>query len=168
MSRLIEDGRPVQDRFTALDDEAEITPGALLISLVRFRREAAAILARDLPFALRLPNTLDVRSLEADALNADTLVVDFPGFADGRAYSQAHQLREVLRYRGRIRASGAAVVRDQLQGMLRCGIDAFDLRADQDVQSCLDALREFSVAYQPGTGSDPLPQVRKVRLGASP
>lgn len=167
MSRLIENGRPVQDRFTALDDDAPIEPGAVLISLARFRRETASILARQTPFALRLPNTLDVRSLEAEVLKADTLVVDFPGFADGRAYSQAHQLREVRGYRGRIRASGAAVVRDQLQGMLRCGIDAFELRSDQDVQSCLDALREFSLAYQPGTGLDPLPQVRKVRVAAS-
>lgn len=167
MSRLIEDGRPVQDPFTALDDEAELTAGAVSISLARFQRDPAAILSRQLPFALRLPNTFDVRGLDAAALKADTLVVDFPAFADGRAYSQAHQLRDSMGFRGRIRATGAAVVRDQLQGMLRCGIDAFELRADQDVASCVKALTEFSVAYQPGAGADPLPQVRKARISVT-
>ncbi|WP_240433631.1 DUF934 domain-containing protein [Solimonas sp. K1W22B-7] len=75
--------------------------------------------------------------------------LEFPGFADGRAYSQARILRDRHGYRGEIRASGGAVVRDQLHGMARCGINSFELRADQDPQVCLAAFEDFGLAYQP-------------------
>lgn len=169
MTVLKRDGRTVEDAYLFVPDDAELptTEKALLVSLSRWERERDSLAARGGAFGLRLPNTAQVRALDPAALLATLIVLEFPGFADGRAYSQAHQLREARAYSGEIRATGAAVVRDQILGMARCGIDAFELRPDQSVEACVEALREFSLAYQPGVADDPLPLVRRNRRTAT-
>ena len=52
------------------------------------------------------------------------IILDFPKFTDGRAYTQARLLRERLGYTGELRASGAVFI-DQLPFLLRCGFDSF-------------------------------------------
>jgi len=75
------------------------------------------------------------------------IALEIPKMADGRAYSQARVLRERYAYRGEIRAQGD-VLHDLLFNMARCGINAFELRADQDAQDCLRAFADFDLAYQ--------------------
>lgn len=162
MSALITARGHADDRFMALADEDALPPsGAVLVSLARWERDAADLKARGDDYAVRIPNTLDVGSVDAGLLDARMIVLDFPSFADGRGYSQARLLREARGYRGGLRASGAAVVLDQLLGMSRCGIDSFELRADQSVDACLAALREHPIAYQPAL--DERPRVRQLR-----
>ena len=68
---------------------------------------------------LVLPNTEDVLKL-GDRLDGVRLIIlDFPKFTDGRAYTQARLLRERLGYTGELRASGAVLI-DQLPFLLRC------------------------------------------------
>ena len=164
MSALLKlDGSDGPDPFAAVGAEDELpASGPVVIPLARWERDRDALRARQSPFGIRLPNVVDVESLEASVLDADLLVLEFPSFGDGRAYSQARLLRDSRGYRGELRATGAAVVRDQLQGMARCGIDRFELRADQSLELCREALREFSIAYQPAR--DALPKVRELRL----
>lgn len=159
------DGSEGPDVFApiGLDDELPAT-GALVVPLARWERDREALRSRALPFGVRLPNTVDIDSLDAGVLDAALLILEFPSFGDGRAYSQARLLRDSRGYRGELRATGAAVVRDQLQGMARCGIDRFELRADQSAELCRQALREFTIAYQPDR--DGLPKVRELRLAA--
>lgn len=162
MSALITTSGRVADSFKALsDDEALPSSGAVLISFARWERDAAQLKTHGDGFAVRIPNTLDVGTVDAGLLGARMIQLDFPSFADGRGYSQARLLREARGYRGAIRASGAAVVRDQLLGMSRCGMDSFELRADQSVEACLAALREQPIAYQPAL--DERPRVRRLR-----
>jgi uncharacterized protein (DUF934 family) len=144
-----------------LDDELP-AGGAIVIPHARWERDREALRTRAAPFGVRLGNTVDIDSLDAGVLEAALIVLEFPSFGDGRAYSQARLLRDSRGYRGRLRATGAAVVRDQLQGMARCGIDQFELRADQSVERCREALHEFTMAYQPAR--DTLPRVRELRL----
>jgi uncharacterized protein (DUF934 family) len=73
--------------------------------------------------------------------------VNFPKFTDGRSYSSARLLRERYAYRGEIRALGD-VQQDQLFFMRRCGIDAYALRADKDIEKALAGLAVFSDTYQ--------------------
>jgi phosphoadenosine phosphosulfate reductase len=73
--------------------------------------------------------------------------VNFPKFTDGRSYSSARLLRERYRYHGEIRALGD-VLQDQLFYMRRCGIDAYALRADKDIDKALAGLAVFSDTYQ--------------------
>lgn len=166
MSTLLRvDGSEVKDRFAPVgpDDELPAT-GPVVLPFARWERDAEALRKRGDAFGLRLANTIDVESLDADVLEAAVVVLEFPSFGDGRAYSQARLLRDSRGYRGELRATGAAVVRDQLQGMARCGIDVFELREDQSAELCREALREFTLAYQPTR--DRLPKIRELRLAA--
>ncbi|MGQ0622746.1 MAG: DUF934 domain-containing protein [Panacagrimonas sp.] len=166
-SVLIRGGRVVEDDFILLADDVEWPQDQpVIVSLARWERDRDAPVSRA-SFGVRLPNTADVRVLNPALLQVQAIVLEFPGISDGRAYSQARLLREALAYRGEIRATGAAVVRDQLLGMVRCGIDAFELRADQSPEGCIQALHEFSLAYQPGVANDPLSQVRPRRRTAA-
>lgn len=162
MSALISRSAGAAVDYPPFDDQAALPQGgAVLVSFARWERDRAVLTTRGAAFGVRLPNTLDVQALPADLLAAELIVLDFPSFGDGRAYSQARLLREARGYRGELRATGAAVVRDQLLGMIRCGIDSFVLRDDQSPDACEQALREFSMAYQPAMGS--LPYVRAMR-----
>lgn len=166
MSVLIRAGRRVEDPYQAIDDETALpATGAILVSLSRWQREAAVLTARRSPLGVRLPNTADVTAVGPGLLTVDLIVLDFPSFADGRAYSQARLLREAQGFRGELRATGAAVVRDQLLAMIRCGIDSFMLRGDQSADACEQALHEFSLAYQPAV--DALPNVRALRRAST-
>jgi uncharacterized protein (DUF934 family) len=87
------------------------------------------------------------------------IAVHFPKFTDGRGYSIAHLLRSRYSYRRELRAVGD-VLRDQLFYMKRCGFDAFQLRADKDIDAALASLGDFSEAYQ-GAADQPLPLFRR-------
>lgn len=164
MSALIHDGLLVADPYRMVADDESLSDGEdAIVSLARWTKECPNPDQPGMPqLGVHIPNTLDVGSLAAGILRAPVIVLEFPSFGDGRGYSQARQLRDALGYRGDLRATGAAVVRDQLLGMLRCGINSFLLRAGQVPEECLAALKEFSLAYQPAI--DPVPQVRQLRL----
>jgi uncharacterized protein (DUF934 family) len=150
MSSLIRDRQIVEDDYTLLDDDAPLPPsGYVIVSLARWQRDAASLRATALNVGVRIPNTLDVTTVWTELAERPLLNLEFPAFGDGRAYSQARLLRDRYAYAGEIRASGAAVVRDQIHGMHRCGINSFELRADQDAHQCLTAFDDFRAAYQP-------------------
>ena len=97
--------------------------------------------------ALRLSNTDDVLA-RADEVRAHaTVVLQFPKWTDGRAYSQAVLLRGRLRYAGEIIASGE-VLADMLPLLRRCGFDAVQMRADQKLETAHRALGYFDQHYQ--------------------
>lgn len=151
MSALLNlEGSVISDAYTLLADDAVLPEsGAVIVSLVRWQAEASALAARSTPVAVKLANTVDVLTLSPDVLARPMLVLDFPAFADGRAYSQARRLRERAGYTGVIRASGA-VVADQLAMMARCGISEFALREDQPLALCQQTLAaQKPLPYQP-------------------
>lgn len=96
--------------------------------------------------ALVLEGDDDVRLMGRDAQGFSVVVLNFPSFMDGRAYSQARLLRDRFGYEGEIRARGD-VLRDQVFNMVRCGIDGLETR-DLDAAGANAALAEFSFAYQ--------------------
>lgn len=92
------------------------------------------------------PNNVDVQALVPHFGQIDCINLQFPAFADGRAYSQARLLRR-LGFTGRLRASGKAVVLDQALELRAAGFDAAELREDQSA----DRWREW-LATQPVEG----------------
>jgi uncharacterized protein (DUF934 family) len=69
------------------------------------------------------PTTSEIKTSSSDDLPACALVVlDFPKWVDGRAYSQAHILRNRYRFKGEIRATGEVLV-DMMQLLKRTGFD---------------------------------------------
>ncbi len=161
MPSVIKNRQIVEDRWQPIGDEDALPVGAVIVSLARWQRERAELLARGGPLGVRLPNTADLAELVADLPLLEVVALEFPKFSDGRAYSQARLLRERHGYRGEIRAVGD-VLRDQLFFMARCGFDAFEPRADRSLEDALMAFGEFSASYQPAA-DQPLPPYRRGR-----
>ncbi len=97
--------------------------------------------------AVVLSNTDDVLQLAESIRAHKAVVLQFPKWTDGRAYSQAVLLRGRLRYTGEIRATGE-VLADMLPLLQRCGFDAVQLRADQKLETAQRALGYFGNHYQ--------------------
>ena len=101
----------------------------------------------DLPTGVVLPNTADVEELAADLPRLSLIVLQFPKWTDGRAYSQARVLRARLRFAGEVRATGDVLV-DMMQLLARTGFDAVQLRHDQREESARRALALVTAFYQ--------------------
>ena len=92
--------------------------------------------------ALVLSNSDDVLARADSISQHHAVVLQFPKWTDGRAYSQAVLLRGRLRYAGDIRATGE-VLADMLPLLQRCGFNAVQLRADQPLEAAQRALGYF-------------------------
>ena len=99
------------------------------------------------PVGVRLANDQDVELLEADLPRLALVVLHFPKWVDGRAYSQARLLRSRCRFGGEVRATGD-VVADMLPLLQRTGFDAVLLRPDQSIDVAERALNFFPGHYQ--------------------
>ena len=116
--------------------------------------------------ALTLANTDDVLLLGVRLEGVKLIVLNFPKFTDGRAYSQARLLRERLGYRGGLRATGAVLL-DQLPFLLRCGFDSFESDQKGFGPALAKARTLFSVVYQPtGDGRATANELRLKRRNA--
>lgn len=147
---LLKDGRLVgEDAFQPVADDAALPDsGAVLISFARWQAEKDQLSGRNAPLGIALPNTLDVLDFGPEAERFDLIILNFPKFSDGRAYSQARLLRERFGYQGELRATGH-VLQDQLWAMQRSGFDAFEIARPDAVQAFVKAISTFSHVYQP-------------------
>ena len=123
-------------QFRFRDDETVADPAVTVDSFGEQSNAAAVRLepgddARDL-----LPYLDRIRLVE----------VNFPVFGDGRGYSAARILREAG-YEGELRAVGEVLI-DQLAAMRRCGFDAAQLVAGQDLAAADRSLGFFPGHYQ--------------------
>ncbi|MBL6750861.1 MAG: DUF934 domain-containing protein [Nevskia sp.] len=149
MSRIIRNRAIAADDYTTLADDAPLPAmGQVIVSLQRWRAERGALAGGGLRVGVRLANTDDIALVWADVRERPLIALEWPKFADGRAFTQARLLRTRYGFAGELRAVGD-VARDQMFYMRRCGIDSFAPRADQDLDGCLAALTELSDAYQP-------------------
>lgn len=78
----------------------------------------------------------------------DMIVLPMVSHVDGRSYSHAYKLRTRFAYKGEIRAIGD-VKYDQLDFLTRSGCNAFELPASENLETALNAFKEFSDVYQP-------------------
>ncbi|WP_231512117.1 DUF934 domain-containing protein [Paucibacter sp. KBW04] len=100
-----------------------------------------------LPTGVELPNDFAVEDIAADLPRLALIVLQFPKWVDGRAYSQAHLLRSRYRFAGELRAAGEVLV-DMVPLLARTGFDAVQLRADQSVAAAERTLGFFQAHYQ--------------------
>ena len=89
------------------------------------------------------PNDHDIEVLAPDLPKLALVVLQFPKWTDGRAYTQAHILRSRYRFGGEIRATGDVLV-DMMSLLHRTGFDAVALRGDQDRAAAERALGFFA------------------------
>lgn len=94
---------------------------------------------------LTVANDTDIESVALEGIT--TVVLHFPKFNDGRAFSQAFELRRRRAFDGAVVATGDVLV-DQLLQMKRCGFSAAVLRADQSLPVAEKLLRHYPAFYQ--------------------
>lgn len=88
---------------------------------------------------LRLANTEAITEAMVSGIRAMAIYLEFPSYADGRAYSQAVLLRR-HGYTGFLCASGPAVTLDQLPQLLACGLNALLLPSEAAAGILMRAL----------------------------
>ena len=103
--------------------------------------------------SLEIDNTVDPRGL--DLAGVDRVVLKFPKFTDGRAYSQAFLLRRRLGFAGDICATGDVLI-DQLVQMARSGFSSAVLREGVDASAAQRQFDRFAAFYQ-GDAVTPAP-----------
>ena len=98
---------------------------------------------KEVPVAIEFPNDADINQLAPDLGHISLVVLDFPKWTDGRAYSQAHILRSRYKFKGAIRARGEVLV-DMMQLLDRTGFDEVVMRGDQSQAAAQKALDLFA------------------------
>lgn len=146
---LLKNGHVSEDAWQAVADDAPLpSDGAIVISLDRFKAEPDRLFGRNAPLGVLLKNTDDVRALAEHVGRLSLIVLQFPKYTDGRAYTQARVLREELGYAGELRATGNVLL-DQLLFMQRCGFDAFEMARPDAELAWRKAVSTFNVFHQP-------------------
>lgn len=97
--------------------------------------------------AVALAPDQDIEELRPYLVQLQLVVLHFPIFRDGRAFTQARALREYENYTGEIRAEGH-ILPDQAAFLLRCGVDSVVLPNEVDITEWETQLKRFSFTYQ--------------------
>jgi len=152
---LVKGRKPIADAWHHLGDGDKLPDaGPITVSWARWTAERDLITRPVGELGVRIPNTVSTAEIGADAAKFGLIAVAFPSFSDGRAFSQARVLRDRYGFTGEIRATGG-VLRDQLQFMQRCGIDAFEVPERALEENWFAALDEIDLFYQPAEDNRP-------------
>ena len=148
MPLLLKDGQPVEDSWTAIDDDAKALPeGPVIVSLARWLRDRALLSVRNTPLGIRLKSQEGADEIAADLDRFALVALEFPKYRDGRAFTTARALREYHNYTGEIRAVGHTIP-DQYLFLVRTGFTSVEVADSANLASWRQALSEFSVTYQ--------------------
>ena len=146
---LLRAGSFIADDWRALGDEEAIpADGRILLPLARLLAEAAALAGFAGALGVRLEPGQRVEQLEPWLDRLGLVALNFPSFADGRAFSTARILRQRYEFAGEIRAVGDVQI-DRFQFMRQCGFDAFEISPERAHQRWGRAEIEMSLTYQP-------------------
>lgn len=153
MPQLIKDGKPASDDWTVIDKDAEagseqltaqIAEGKSLILPLKLWLEFGR---QQDSCGVWLDSDDSVDALDGCCDKLPVIAINFPGFADGRGYSLARQVRDKLGYQGDLRAIGD-VLKDQLFYYQRVGFTSFLIREDRNAEQAANGLNDFSLVYQ--------------------
>jgi uncharacterized protein (DUF934 family) len=162
VSKLIKGGAFAADTFTAVADDAALPDGGAIVSLARFEKDRAALLERNAPLGVRLQSHESPQKLGDDVNRLSLVVLEFPKFRDGRAFSWARMLRTRFGFKGEIRAAGDFLY-DQINYQHRTGFDAWEVPDSFRLEDFARALTEMTDVYQPS--ADGKKTIRELRAG---
>jgi uncharacterized protein (DUF934 family) len=146
---LLKNNVLVADTWLHAEADGELpNAGDVIVPIARLLMEFGELTQRPGKLGVRFGNTGRPEALAAFLPKLSVIVLPFPAFNDGRAYSIARKLRE-MGYMGELRATGN-VLPDQLQFMLQVGFDAFDIGERFPLEVWQKASRQMSLAYQRG------------------
>ncbi|WP_395686163.1 DUF934 domain-containing protein [Aestuariivirga sp.] len=146
---LLKNGLVIADTWLQADADGDLPQqGNVIVPLERLLKEWDRLSQRSGSLGVRLGNTDRAELLEPFLHRLSVVVLPFPAFNDGRAYSIARKLRE-MGFSGELRATGN-VLPDQLQFMLQVGFNAFEIGDRFSIDTWNRASRQMSLAYQRG------------------
>ncbi len=119
-----------------------------ILSSERLRQQWQQLESTDFDLGIACDVTDLVEEIQRYLPRLSLVVLNFPVFSDGRAFSQAYLLRKRFAYQGDIRAVGD-VIPDQLSFMRRCGFNQFQLADSELVGQALASFCGISHSYQP-------------------
>ena len=166
MTRLVVDAGERTDTWEHL--AAGDAPGGrdFTVELVRWLAERRDLLAHaertGCSLGVRLAIDSDPGALVEDVESLSLIVIEIPDSSDGRFFSIAARVREHLRYGGELRVTGD-VAPDQLAFMQRCGINAFELVDDVDMERFIRRYERFYQSSGPMTTGDNLIRLARRR-----
>jgi len=160
--KLLKNGALIEDSWRRIADDAAVpADGPVIVSLPRLQSEATRLIDRAAPLGVAVRNNEPVEAIVPFLGSLALVVLEFPKFTDGRAYSQARTLRERFQFAGELRATGQVLL-DQLLLMQRCGFDSFVIVRPDAAAQWLAAQSRFSAFYQPtGDGRTPISTLRQ-------
>lgn len=118
------------------------------MSSERLRQQWRQLESADFDLGIECAVTDLVEDIRRYLPRLSLVVLNFPVFSDGHAFSQAYLLRKRYAYQGDIWAVGD-VIPDQLCFMRRCGFNQFQLADSELVGLALASLCGISHSYQP-------------------
>lgn len=143
--RIIKDGNIVDDPWTVLEKSEQLRGNNIIVPLSMWLASREKLADRT-DVGVWLDSDDEPEALEEDVNSLPTVAINFPTFTDGRGYSIASIIRRKFTYKGELRAIGD-VRRDQLEQMVRCGFDTFEVDEDQ-IEDALDGMTSFTYSYQ--------------------
>ncbi|MEL6504712.1 MAG: DUF934 domain-containing protein [Pseudomonadota bacterium] len=152
MSTLFKDRRPVEDEWVMVDGEQPIPTGVkVIVPLARYLEDPEAIKG---PVGVLVEAGESLDGLRGHGGGLDLIALDFPSYADGRAFSKVRLLYEEWGFEGDIRAVGDVRI-DQVLFMERCGFTSL-LVSHQPTVDSLIAGHDPGIGhfYQPAAGAE--------------
>ncbi len=164
---LLKDGKIVNDSWLYLDDSIALPKvGAIVVSLARWQRDRAALMARTDSVGVRLTADQSPEQIKEDLTELALVAIEFPAFTNGRGYSYARLLHR-YGFTGEIRAVGN-VLRDQYGNMKRCGFNALEVKSGETEAHWQATVSNFSAPYQVAAdGAEPIMSLRQQRMAAT-
>jgi uncharacterized protein (DUF934 family) len=148
---LIRNDAFVEDDWLTLGiDDPLPESGDIAVPFARILKEWETITRHDGRLGVIFTNADRAEALALFLPRLALIVLPFPAFTDGRAYSIARQLRE-MGYSRELRAAGN-VLPDQLQFMRQVGFTSFEVTDRFDAALWLRSSRQMSLSYQRGFG----------------
>lgn len=166
---IFRDNGFVPDEWRYLAQADELPPaGKVILTVPQWQATGARARSGDMPLGLLVEPGQDIQAIAPDLASVALVVVAFPKFTDGRGYSLARRLRGDYGFAGELRAAGD-ILFDQLQLLMRCGFDSFDIK-DAATIRLLDAGRRpgLGIFYQPGLGPETQERTRPWARRAGP
>lgn len=146
---VIKNGVFAPDNWVAIADDQPIpAAGDIWVSLARLNADWDALCSHAGELGVEVPNTAKAEALKPYLGKLSLILLPFPAYTDGRAYSLARLLREEG-YIHDLRARGN-VLPDQLQFMKQVGFTSFEVGDRFTESDWTKAAQHISAVYQDG------------------
>ncbi len=146
---LLKNNAFVQDVWVHVGAEGDLPEGGnVSLPFSRLKNEWESLAKFPGQLGTILSNTDQAEDVAHFLPHLALVILPFPAFVDGRAYSIARQIRQ-LGYRGELRAAGN-LLPDQYQFMSQVGFNTFDVSERFPLPVWQAAATQMSLAYQRG------------------